>query len=150
MTITITWLGHSTVVLDVDGARLIADPLLRRHAGILRRRGRPPDPASWDGVDAVLLSHLHHDHAELKSLRLLPPSAPVITGPANVPWLRKRRFAAVAPPDREWIEVGPAAGVRVTLCGARHASRPMPHRPNGANGHLVRGHSATVWLAGDT
>ena len=150
MTITLTWVGHATVVLDIDGVRLVADPLLRRHNGILRRRGDTPRDESWSGADAVLLSHLHHDHAELKSLRLLPPSAPVITGPANVPWLRKRRFAAVAPPDREWIEVGPAAGVRVTLCGARHASRPMPHRPNGANGHLVRGHSATVWLAGDT
>jgi L-ascorbate metabolism protein UlaG (beta-lactamase superfamily) len=148
---TVTWLGHSTVVLDVDGVRLIADPLLRRHAGPLRRRGGRPMPAHWNGADAVLLSHLHHDHAELRSLRLLPPAAPVITGAANVAWLRKRNLAAVAPAEGEWIGVGPAdAGVRVTLCAAVHSARPMPHRPNAANGHLVDAPSSRIWLAGDT
>jgi L-ascorbate metabolism protein UlaG (beta-lactamase superfamily) len=147
---TITWLGHSTVVVDVDGVRLITDPLLRRHAGLLRRRGEEPRPALWRGADAVLLSHLHHDHAELRSLRMLPSGAPVITGAPNVAWLRKRNLAGVAAPAGQWIAVGRHGRVEVTLCDARHASRPMPHRPNGANGHLVRAPSATIWLAGDT
>ena len=80
MTIDVTWLGHSTVVLDIDGVRIVADPLLRRHAGVLRRRGREPDRTAWTGADAVLLSHLHHDHAEVRSLRLLD-GAPVLTSP---------------------------------------------------------------------
>jgi len=123
---TVTWLGHSSVVLDVDGVRIVADPLLRRNAGPLRRRGGPPTRALWDGADAVLLSHLHHDHAELRSLRMLPVGIPVITGAANVPWLRKRGLEAVAPLDRAWIDVGPGSGVRVALCGADHSARPMP------------------------
>ena len=65
MSIEVTWLGHSTVVLDLDGVRIVADPLLQRHAGILRRRGQTPERAAWHGADAILLSHLHHDHAEL-------------------------------------------------------------------------------------
>jgi L-ascorbate metabolism protein UlaG (beta-lactamase superfamily) len=146
----VTWLGHSTVVLDVDGVRLIADPLLRKNAGPLRRRGQPPAPAQWAGADAVLLSHLHHDHAELRSLRLLPSGVPVITGAPNVPWLRKRNLAAVAPADQEWIEVDRGAGVRISLCPAEHSARPMPHRPNAANGHLVLTPSARIWIAGDT
>ena len=36
------------------------------------------------------------------------------------------------------------------LVPAIHHSRPMPHRPNAANGHLVRGPSGVAWLAGDT
>jgi L-ascorbate metabolism protein UlaG (beta-lactamase superfamily) len=40
--------------------------------------------------------------------------------------------------------------VRVTLCGAQHSARPMPHRPNATNGHLVRAPSSTIWVAGDT
>jgi hypothetical protein len=147
---TVTWLGHSSVVLDVDGVRLVADPLLRRNAGPLRRRGGAPTRALWDGADAVLLSHLHHDHAELRSLRMLPAGVPVITGARNVPWLRKRGLAAVAPLDRAGIEVGPGSGVRVALCAADHSARPMPHRPNAANGHLVRAPSARIWVAGDT
>ena len=64
MSIEVTWLGHSTVVLDLDGVRIVADPLLQRHAGILRRRGQTQERAAWHGADAILLSHLHHDHAE--------------------------------------------------------------------------------------
>ena len=150
MSTTVTWLGHSSVVLDVDGVRIVADPLLRRNNGPLRRRGGPPTRALWDGADAVLLSHLHHDHAELRSLRMLPVGVPVITGAPNVPWLRKRGLDAVAPLDREWIEVGGGSGVRVALCAADHSSRPMPHRPNAANGHLVVAPSARIWVAGDT
>ncbi|MGH3329989.1 MAG: MBL fold metallo-hydrolase, partial [Nocardioidaceae bacterium] len=59
----LAWLGHSTVVIDMDGVRILTDPLLRRNAGLLRRRAAGPDPSHWTGSDAVLLSHLHHDHA---------------------------------------------------------------------------------------
>ncbi|MEU2199360.1 MBL fold metallo-hydrolase [Isoptericola sp. NPDC019482] len=164
----VTWIGHSTVVLDVpraDGgvARLVTDPLLRRHAGVLRRRGDRPDAEAWRGADAALLSHLHHDHAELGSLRLLG-DVPVLTAPANARWLRGKGLRGVGldlPPARDvahhgqlhaqqhtgWREV---AGVQVRLTAAVHGDRPMPHRPNAASGHLVRGHGATVWAVGDT
>lgn len=149
MSIAVTWLGHSTVVLEVDGTRLLTDPLLRRHAGILRRRGPKPDRRAWEQTDAVLLSHLHHDHAELRSLRLLP-DVPMITAPENARWLRIRNLQGVAPSDDEWLGVGNGRPVTVTLCRADHTSRPMPHRPNQANGHLVRSASTTIWVAGDT
>ncbi|WP_048554155.1 MBL fold metallo-hydrolase, partial [Nostocoides japonicum] len=67
----LTWLGHSTVVIDIDGVRLVTDPLLRAHAGPLRRLGPAPRPEQYAGTAAVLLSHLHTDHAEPASLRLL-------------------------------------------------------------------------------
>lgn len=145
---TLTWLGHSTVVLDLDGTRIVADPLLRRHAGILRRRALPPERSVWEGADAVLISHLHHDHAELASLRLLP-GAPVITAPANAAWVSKRGLDGVGLGDGAWTRVG-SGEVEVALTTAVHAARPMPHRPNAACGHLVRGPSGVVWLAGDT
>ncbi|MEL7976172.1 MBL fold metallo-hydrolase [Isoptericola sp. F-RaC21] len=166
----VTWLGHSTVVLDVPragggAARLVTDPLLRRHAGLLRRRGDRPDVEAWRGADAALLSHLHHDHAELGSLRLLG-DVPVLTAPTNARWLRARGLRGVGldPPAAPsgtpgaaqhdgaqhggaWHEV---AGVQVRLTTAVHGDRPMPHRPNAASGHLVRGGGATVWAVGDT
>lgn len=177
----VTWLGHSTVVLDVGtgdavtgdavtsdagtggavtgGAvvRVVTDPLLRRNAGVLRRRGARPGRA-WEGADAVLVSHLHHDHAELGSLRLLP-AAPVLTAPANAHWLRAHGVTrAVGLGPDEWYDVAPRVAVHLTP--AVHGHRPMPHRPNAANGHLVRvargsgpgagSRSRTVWAVGDT
>ncbi len=158
MSVRVTWLGHSTAVLDVapagdDGprVRLVTDPLLRRHAGVLRRRGARPAQA-WRGSDAVLLSHLHHDHAELGSLRLLG-DVPVLTAPANARWLRGRGLRGVGLDDA-WQTVGDvAAGVEVRLVPAVHGHRPMPHRPNAANGHLVRTAGpggVRVWAVGDT
>ena len=149
MSITLTWVGHATVVLDIDGVRLVADPLLRRHNGILRRRGARPEAEGWSGADAVLLSHLHHDHAEVGSLRMLG-AVPVLTAPDNAAWVVKKGLAGRGIAEGEWVSVGGATDVMVRLVPAVHHSRPMPHRPNAANGHLVRGPSGVVWLAGDT
>jgi L-ascorbate metabolism protein UlaG (beta-lactamase superfamily) len=142
--IAVTWLGHSTVVVDVAGRRLLTDPLLRRHAGVLRRRHPRPRTEHWEGTDAVLLSHLHLDHADLRSLRLLG-DVPIVTGRRNAEWLRRRGLAGVSPPD--WWGLGT---LEVRLVTAVHHSRPMPHRPNDAHGHLLRTPDVTVWVAGDT
>lgn len=150
MSIDLTWLGHSTVVIDIDGVRLLTDPLLRRHIGPLRRRGASPTPDQWRGTDVVLLSHLHHDHADLRSLRLLRPGTPVVTAPENVGWLRRHQLTGMSVTSGEWINPVPDAPVGIRLSLADHHSRPMPHRPNGATGHIVRSASGTVWFAGDT
>lgn len=141
---TVTWLGHSTVVLDLAGLRLVSDPLLGAHNGLLRRVGARPDAGQWARVDGVLLSHLHHDHAELRSLRMLG-AAPVLTGEDNARWLRRRGLNGVAVDG--WIDVG---SVQVCLVRAVHHSRRMPHRPNDSHGHLLRVRDFTAWVAGDT
>lgn len=143
----VTWLGHSTVVLDLAGARLVTDPLLRRRVAALTRRHDLPLTAHVPDVDAVLLSHLHHDHADLPSLRRLAP-APVLTHPENAAWVRDQGLGAPHLDPGEWHRV--AAGVEVRLVRAEHHSRPMPHRPNAAAGHLLRTSDLVVWAAGDT
>jgi L-ascorbate metabolism protein UlaG (beta-lactamase superfamily) len=148
VSIQVTWLGHATVLLELDGVRLITDPLLRRHAGILRRRGPAPRPGSWGRLDAVLLSHLHLDHADLRSLRLLA-GVPVLTAGPNARWVRRKGLLAPGAGAGAWTRIA-GSDVEVRLVPATHHSRPMPHRPNAAVGHLVRGPSGVVWAAGDT
>jgi L-ascorbate metabolism protein UlaG (beta-lactamase superfamily) len=145
--VRLTWLGHATVVLDLDGVRLLTDPLLRQRAGPLRRRGRAPRLDEVADVDAVLISHLHHDHAELTSIRMLP-DLPLLTGPRNAAFLRRRKLQGVDLDDA-WYDVGDS-GVQVRLVRADHHARKMPHRPNDAYGHLVRTATRRIWLAGDT
>ncbi len=156
----LTWLGHASTVLDVAGVRVLTDPLLRRHAGLLRRRGAAPAPALWSDPDVVLLSHLHHDHAELGSLHLLD-DVPVLTAPANAHWLRDRGVrGALGLAEDVWFTVGPrgsharrpepGAGVRVRAVPAVHGERPMPHRPNAANGFVLVADRLRVWFPGDT
>nr|WP_286219542.1 MBL fold metallo-hydrolase [Paraoerskovia sediminicola] len=94
---------------------------------------------------------MHHDHAELRSLRMLP-GVPVVTAPENARWLERRGVRAVGLGPDEWFEV--SAGVSVRLTPAVHGDRPMPHRPGAANGHLVKvveeDRTTVVWALGDT
>src|SRR5688500_8918999 len=74
----VTYLGHSSVLLELDGVRLLTDPLLRDRVLHLVRHS---DPVGLDGVrdvDAVLVSHLHHDHYHPASLRLLDRGAQLV------------------------------------------------------------------------
>jgi L-ascorbate metabolism protein UlaG (beta-lactamase superfamily) len=142
----LTWLGHSSVLVELAGVRVLADPVLRRRAGPLRRRGRPPELPGQ--VDAVVVSHLHHDHCDLPSLRRL--AAPVVVAPAGAgAWLRRQGIAGVVE-----LPVGavlPLDGVTVTAVPAHHDGRREPFGPRaGAVGHLVEAGASTVWLAGDT
>jgi L-ascorbate metabolism protein UlaG (beta-lactamase superfamily) len=49
--IRVAWFGHSTVVLDLDGVRVLTDPLLRPHAGLLRMLTPHPEEEAWRGAD---------------------------------------------------------------------------------------------------
>ncbi|HMG99523.1 MAG TPA: MBL fold metallo-hydrolase, partial [Gaiellales bacterium] len=61
----VTWIGHGTALLDVDGVRLLTDPLLRDRVAHLRRHAPLPPLETLRGIDAVLLTHLHRDHLDL-------------------------------------------------------------------------------------
>ncbi len=143
----VTWLGHASVLLEVGGARILTDPLLRRRLGPLSRRHDLPLHAHVEDVDTVLLSHLHHDHADLPSLRRLG-HVPVLTDPDNAAWARGHGLDAPEVPREDWVEA--TDGVEVRLVRADHDARPMPHRPNAATGMLVRGAGVVIWFAGDT
>jgi L-ascorbate metabolism protein UlaG (beta-lactamase superfamily) len=145
--VRVTWLGHATLVLDLGGVRILTDPVLRHRLGALRRRRDLPVHRHVTDVDAVLLSHLHHDHADLPSLRRVG-HAPVLTEPGNAAWAVGQGLEAPELDPGRWWSVGD--GVEVRLVRADHSARPMPHRPNGAVGMLVRGGGVVVWFAGDT
>ncbi|MBV9414322.1 MAG: MBL fold metallo-hydrolase, partial [Solirubrobacterales bacterium] len=57
----ITWFGHASVLIEMDGVRMLTDPVLRHRIGPLVRV--VPDPDGVGPVDCVLISHLHADHA---------------------------------------------------------------------------------------
>src|SRR5213592_3357205 len=67
----LTYVGHSTVLIELEGMRILTDPLLRGRFLHVERRAPPVDRASVKDVDLVLLSHAHHDHLDRPSLRKL-------------------------------------------------------------------------------
>ena len=73
----VTWLGHSTTLIEIDGLRLLTDPVLSERASPLPfagpKRFTPPalTVAQLPRVDAVLLSHDHFDHLDRDTIRAL-------------------------------------------------------------------------------
>ncbi len=91
----IAFLGHATVLIELGGVRLLTDPLLRGRVAHLRRHAPPLASDLLAAPDAVLISHLHHDHLDLASLRILGRDTPLIVPAGAGAWLRRRGFAAV-------------------------------------------------------
>lgn len=75
----ITFVGHSTTLVEMSGIRVLTDPVFREKLGVLRRRSRVCTRCiDIDTVDAVALSHMHFDHMDYPSLRMIPRHIPVI------------------------------------------------------------------------
>jgi L-ascorbate metabolism protein UlaG (beta-lactamase superfamily) len=145
---SVTYLGHATVRLDLAGARLLTDPVLRDRLWHLRRRSAPPTPADYERLDGVLLSHLHLDHLDLPSMRRLERTVPVVVPRGAGAILRRIGFTDV----REVV-----AGDSVRVAGVDVLAVPAVHdprrRPGGieanALGYVASG-AARVYFAGDT
>jgi L-ascorbate metabolism protein UlaG (beta-lactamase superfamily) len=140
----LTWLGHSTAVIDLDGVRLVTDPVLRGRVGHLRRMVAPAGVPG--AVDAVLISHLHLDHLHGPSLRRL--AAATVVAPRGARRLMRRRAARIEEVgEGDEVAVGP---LRVRAVHADHDGRRMPGRGRApALGYLVIG-SRVVYFPGDT
>ena len=141
----LTWLGHATVLVELAGAALLTDPVLRPRVAHLRRYATPPAPPSR--VDVILVSHAHRDHLDLPSLRLLDAQAPVVVPLGAARALRRsgREVHELAPGQA--LEVG---AVHVVAVPAVHdGSRSPLSRPAAAIGYLIGG-ARSVYFAGDT
>ena len=153
------WLGHSTVLLKLDGFTILTDPVLGLRCGVrmgpvtvgLKRLVAPAvSRHDLPHIDLILLSHAHFDHFDLATLRALERSGTsVVTAQNTSDLLRVKRYKAVH--ELGWGErtrIGPATirGIQVSHWGARvHTD---VHR--GYNGYLIETKRHRVVFGGDT
>jgi L-ascorbate metabolism protein UlaG (beta-lactamase superfamily) len=143
----IEYVGHATVLVDLDGVRVLTDPLLRNRVAHLRRVA-PLDARARRGVDAVLISHAHYDHLDIPSLEKLGKSLPVVVPRGLAGLLRKRRFEAVIEVDvDETFRIG---DLEVRAVPAEHEGSRAPFGVSAnALGYVITG-SRSLYFAGDT
>ena len=144
----LTFLGHSTVLIEVDNLRILTDPVLREGLGPVRRQVRAVLPELFEDLDAIFISHGHHDHLDPPSLRRIP-GKPTIIVPRGFGTIARRLdlgpVEEVEPGDRLSID-----RVRFEVTYADHSGRREPFGPVGpAMGCVVIG-SRTVYFPGDT
>ena len=144
----ITWIGHATVLIELDGVRIITDPVLRQRVGFLVRHA-PKIQEGWtQRIDAVLVSHLHRDHLDLPSLKLLKGDPKIIAPLGTIDFLRKVGLSNV-----QELAVGESTVIKdieIWATLANHGGFRFPFGPSApALGYVIAG-SKRIYFAGDT
>jgi L-ascorbate metabolism protein UlaG (beta-lactamase superfamily) len=157
--LTVANLGHSTLLMNFFGARVIADPVLLDKIGIAfgrwltlgprRLTPVPLEPSRLGPLNAILITHAHMDHLDLPSLGWLPKSAVVIACSGCADLIRPLGFADVR--ELKWGESTEVDGLRITAFGARHWGRRLPwEKDRGFDSYLLDKNDTRMLLACDS
>jgi L-ascorbate metabolism protein UlaG (beta-lactamase superfamily) len=149
--IAVTFVGHASVMLTTNRARLLVDPYLGEFlAGIRRRESACLDEVDAQQASLILLSHAHRDRLHMASLRKLPRQAKLVVPPRCVSLVERLGFSDV-------IELAPGRAVEhgdveITAVAARHDGRRgiLDRAWRSTCGYIVKCGEASVYYAGDT
>jgi L-ascorbate metabolism protein UlaG (beta-lactamase superfamily) len=157
--ITVTWIGHSTFLINLEGTTILIDPVFSDKIGISLlglttvglRRFVPPalKIAELPPLDLILVSHAHMDHYDIPSLRKLPRGAPTILARDTTEFMEDLGYAQLQ--ELDWGQTAAVAGVRIEAVPAKHWGRRYPwDRDRGYNGLLLTKGKHSVLFGGDT
>lgn len=143
----VTYVGHATLLVELDGVRLLTDPLLTPRVSHLLRTSTVPD-LDAPHLDAVLLSHLHADHLHLRSMRRLGKEQLLIAPRGSATYLARHGFYRVV--EMAVGETLPLKDVVIEATPSAHPTRPLPGRPKtDCLGYIIHG-SRNIYFTGDT
>lgn len=149
--IAVTFVGHASVMLTTNRARVLVDPYLGDFlTGIRRREGACLAEADAQRASLILVSHAHRDRLHLPSLRRLPRRALLVVPPRCTSLVQSLGFSQV-------VELVPGrsvehADLEVTAVAARHDGRRglWDRSWRSTCGYIVKCDDASVYYAGDT
>lgn len=138
----LTMIGHSTVLIEAGGRRILTDPYFGAHGNPAYARIAPAakKPEELQDVDLVLVSHNHWDHTDRSFFRSLAGHVPVLA-PRESAWLTRLKGARNVIGMRKW-ELKQFGDVRVTAVPARHLAV--------TRGFVLEAEGKTIYFAGDT
>ncbi|HEY7677499.1 MAG TPA: MBL fold metallo-hydrolase [Candidatus Methylomirabilis sp.] len=157
--LTVTWIGHSTFLIRLDGTTILTDPAFGSRIGVrlagmvtvgLSRLVPPALPLrELPPVDLVLLSHAHMDHYDLGTLRRLPRDVPIILASDTTEFVDGFDFTSLQ--ELHWGESAEVKGVHIEAVRVRHWGKRYPwDRDRGYNGYVLRKGPHTIFFGGDT
>jgi len=154
----VTFIGHSTLLIQTPAGNVLTDPMYSQRAGPLNilgpRRVRQPAVRFDDlpPISTVLLSHNHYDHCDLRTLgRLARRFDPLVVTPlGNGRLVRSSGIRRVE--ELDWWDDTRTAGMPITLTPAHHFSARTPFDRNRAlwSGFVLGTGGARIFFAGDT
>jgi L-ascorbate metabolism protein UlaG (beta-lactamase superfamily) len=154
----VTFIGHSTFLIQTAAGNILTDPMYSQRAGPLNaigpRRVRQPAVPFDDlpPISMVLLSHNHYDHCDLRTLGMLAErfDPTVVTPLGNGTLVRQSGIRRVE--ELDWWEEAKTAAVPIALTPAQHFSARSPLDRNRAlwGGFMLAPSGARIFFAGDT
>lgn len=156
---SVTWLGHASFLIRLDGVTILTDPWLSERASPFRwffgpKRFSPPGlrVENLPPIDVLLISHNHYDHLDKETLRKLKnkDEIKVITPLRNGVLLRPLGFKNVT--ELNWQESTEVAGLSVTVLPAIHFSARATYDQNRMlwGGFAIQGKTKKLYFSGDT
>ncbi len=155
----VTWFGHSSVLLEIDGGRVLADPMWSERASPSRRLGPRrlhPAPTGLDrlpALDAVLISHDHYDHLDMATVQALvrQSGAPFVVPVGIAAHLRRWGVPAARIVELDWGAATQVAGLTLTCVECRHFSgRRLARNTTQWSSWAVAGPRHRAYFGGDT
>ncbi|WP_026694012.1 MBL fold metallo-hydrolase [Peribacillus kribbensis] len=119
---SVTWIGHSTFLIQMDGLNILTDPVWARRMGVQKRLTLPGVPIEQlPAIDIVVISHGHYDHLDFGTIKKIGGS-PVFYVPAGLKALfNKKGYQKVI--EADWWEDFTHAGLKLTFVPAQHWTR---------------------------
>lgn len=153
------WLGHSTVLLKVEGTTILTDPVFSTRAGLnfgpltlgVKRLVAPAlEIGELPKIDVVLLSHAHMDHFDIPSLRRLESrGTTVVTAARTADLLRVRRYGLVR--ELGWEERARVGALDIRAFRVNHwGARMRSDSYRGYNGYTIEAGRYRILFGGDT
>lgn len=155
----VTWMGHSTTLIEIDGHRVLTDPVWTHRVGPLDgvgpTRWYPPLIALDDlpSVDAVIISHDHYDHLDRETVLALAPKVPrFIVGLGIGAHLEYWGVPAEKIVEMDWWEPVDIGDLHIVCTPARHASGRALWDKDAKlwASYALVGRAHRVWYSGDT
>jgi len=145
----ITYIGHATTLIETGGLRLLTDPVLRKWVWHLHRGQTAINTDWYRQIDAVLISHLHWDHLDLPSLKLLGKDTRLIVPRGAGLFMAQQGFANIEELGVDQSITLGQTDIRATY--ARHDGTRSPFSGLSVDslGFLIRNRH-TIYFAGDT
>ena len=148
---SVTWIGHSTFLIQTGGINILTDPVWAERMGMQRRLTKPGMPIrALPEIDAVLISHGHYDHLDFASIRKLKGD-PVFYVPEGLgASFRRRGYKNVK--EAAWWDVLGKEDVRFTFVPAQHWTRRTLWDTNTSHwgGWVIEHKGHSIYFAGDS
>jgi L-ascorbate metabolism protein UlaG (beta-lactamase superfamily) len=153
------WLGHSSAYIELDGLRILIDPVFSDHAspisGVGPRRFHPPPIALTDlpNIDAVVISHDHYDHLDMRTIRYLSLKGPLFFVPLGVgAHLDEWEVPEGRIVELDWWESAEIGGVTIVCTPAQHYSSRgiLDYKETFWSSWSIVGPEHRIFYSGDT